>query len=291
MTIFSNSFGICIFLSTFFHVNTTTGSFENYVLGQPINQTDPCLLETFKKKMLLSPRPFSELFNKSSMEKPSDNSDIEKLKWVEKLLIEGSPKGAQFFFVETNAQEGDYSSVTSRLETFGWNGVLIEPRRWTFQTLVKNRKAWAVNTALCLTPNTEIEDLLFEDRIIANTSKSVVQNQTDGQQNKTIILSCIPFYTILKALNGSVVDFLNLNVDGAEFQVLKTIPFDHVIFNVMSVKCIRIPGEKPIGQLMDLLESKQYKLVKTIDGTNECLFVYKPLYEEKQSIIDSFVKS
>lgn len=239
--------------------------------------------------MLVSPRPTDTIdhvpFNKAGADKPSN---IEKLNWVKKLIIEGSSKDAQFFFVESRAHDGEYSSSTIRLETlFGWNGVLIEPQRMDFQKLLKKRKVWAVNTALCVTPHPGEADL-YEDRMMMMTNTSGLTEQKDTQQNKTRV-PCIPFYTILKALNVTVVDFLNLNIEGVE--VLKTIPFNYVTFKIIAVEHSHIiPGDNSIDQLKDLLKSKGYKFVKTIIGTSESLFLYKPLYEQKLSIVKKLVR-
>ena len=47
---------------------------------------------------------------------------------------------------------------------------------------------------------------------------------------------CFPLYSLLLALNQTKVDFLSLAVDGAEIDVLKTIPFDEVDIRMMAVQ-------------------------------------------------------
>ena len=43
-------------------------------------------------------------------------------------------------------------------------------------------------------------------------------------------LQCMPLYTILLAMGNPTVHFFSLDVEGAEFPVLKTIPWDKVLF-------------------------------------------------------------
>ena len=43
---------------------------------------------------------------------------------------------------------------------------------------------------------------------------------------------CFPLYSILTAVNVSAVDYLSLDVDGSELDVLKTIPFDSILIKV-----------------------------------------------------------
>ncbi len=47
-------------------------------------------------------------------------------------------------------------------------------------------------------------------------------------------VQCVPLFTILLALNRTVIDYLSLDVEGAEISVLRTIPFDKVSIKVVS---------------------------------------------------------
>ena len=42
---------------------------------------------------------------------------------------------------------------------------------------------------------------------------------------RTIKLQCFPLYSVLQALGLPTVDYFSLDIEGAEYQVLKTIPF------------------------------------------------------------------
>ncbi len=45
---------------------------------------------------------------------------------------------------------------------------------------------------------------------------------------RTIRVQCFPLYSVLLALGNPVVDYFSLDIEGAEFPVLKTVPFDKV---------------------------------------------------------------
>ena len=47
-------------------------------------------------------------------------------------------------------------------------------------------------------------------------------------------MQCVPFYSVIKALGNPTIDFMSLDIEGTELQVLKTIPFDHVDIRVSS---------------------------------------------------------
>ena len=57
-----------------------------------------------------------------------------------------------------------------------------------------------------------------------------------------------------------IIDYLSLDVEGAELRILKAFPFDRYIFRVMTIEHNGYP--KPMAQLRRLLESKNYKIMK-----------------------------
>ena len=44
-----------------------------------------------------------------------------------------------------------------------------------------------------------------------------------------ILLQCMPLYTLLLAMGNPTVHHFSLDVEGAEFPILKTIPWDKVV--------------------------------------------------------------
>ena len=55
----------------------------------------------------------------------------------------------------------------------------------------------------------------------------------DEYERKTIQILCFPLYSILLALENPTVHYLSLDVEGSEFPILKTIPFDKVDIKVI----------------------------------------------------------
>lgn len=45
-------------------------------------------------------------------------------------------------------------------------------------------------------------------------------------------MQCFPIYSLLSALSVTTVDYFSLDVEGAEMEVLATIPFDKVFIKV-----------------------------------------------------------
>lgn len=59
--------------------------------------------------------------------------------------------------------------------------------------------------------------------------KSEIYHATDAVQ-----VQCIPLYSVLLAVNRTTVDFFSLDVEGSELDILKTVPFDQVVFKVLT---------------------------------------------------------
>lgn len=61
----------------------------------------------------------------------------------------------------------------------------------------------------------------------------ISQNQlTDQYQAGNVQVQCFPLYSILAAVNRTVVDYFSLDIEGDELAVLKTIPWNSVNIQV-----------------------------------------------------------
>ncbi len=267
-----------------------TGNIDDYIFGQPINQADPHLMAAFKRKFLIPP-PFPRKQD-SPNEKQEDFSktdiptNIEKFEWVKKLLIENpnpEHKTTNGFFIECGANDGSFISPTIRLEKlYDWTGLLIEANPIPFEKLLeKKRNAYAVNTAVCITENPK--PVTFYAHPVETGLSGLNQRAKMGVKvNSTV--QCIPLYTMLAALELKTVDYLSLDVEGLELEILKTVPFDKVTFKVMTIEHWSIPGG--VKPLKDFLERKGYRFIKTMEdsATRDSLYVHESLYEFAMSI-------
>ena len=85
----------------------------------------------------------------------------------------------------------------------------------------------------------------------------------------TYDMQCFPLYSLLRAAAGNVtVNYLSLDIEGAELQVLRTLPWDKVDIEVMTVETAHagevFPGST--DEFRQFLEEKGYVHVYTIAG-------------------------
>ena len=65
-------------------------------------------------------------------------------------------------------------------------------------------------------------------------------------------LQCLPLYTLLLALGNPTVHYLSLDIEGAEFPVLTSIPWNKVNSNKIRKKNLKITANKYVLTLMSI---------------------------------------
>lgn len=137
-------------------------------------------------------------------------------------------------FVEIGALDGSVFSNTLSLEScFGWHGVLIEANPLNFAKLnASNRSSVKVQSAVC---GTETDPPFVPFTVDGGPVAGQVGQLTRGHQHiwsrwnraqGTVNVSCAPLQRILRRAGykeGTEIDFLSLDVEGAEALVLSTV--------------------------------------------------------------------
>ena len=105
----------------------------------------------------------------------------------------------------------------------------------------KNRKSLLLPHCLSLSRQT----MHVTFRQAFNVGKVMISDDIDIRDKKDwhsfVDVTCVPLFGVLKALNVTKVDYFSLDVEGAEMDVLRTIPFDDlditVEFCLLQNKC------------------------------------------------------
>ncbi|KAK7077529.1 hypothetical protein SK128_012523 [Halocaridina rubra] len=227
-----------------------------------------------------SPNPILLSETKPVYEAGRDQNDPELLSYIKSLLMPPSgkpyslknPKRKHFtafeqstfvgdlygpaqregFFLEVGAFDGEESSSTLYLEReLGFKGLLIEPSPINWAKLVKKqRKSFLLNAAL--SPTTTAEELIF-------TGSGQQGHLVNAKSRQSYPVKAFPLYAILQALNITFIDVFNLDIEGFEFKVLNTIPWNEVKLGIMIVEHLNIP--EPHEEVVKFMESTGYQKI------------------------------
>ncbi|KAK9500811.1 hypothetical protein O3M35_002003 [Rhynocoris fuscipes] len=211
---------------------------QDFLNGPDIKMDDPRLIQKIKK-FLIKP----EIKTKNPSDHPyklsEPNVKDQSMGQGAKIrkILQNRTNG---FFIEVGALDGEIRSNTLYFERYlNWTGLLIEPDPLNFVQLVaKNRRSWISPT--CVSVHSYPEIVLFEQ----NKNQGKIADTASTINGPTVYIQCFPLYTYLLALNVTHIDYFSLDVEGAELDVLKTIPFKDINIETLSVEYIHVPGGK-----------------------------------------------
>ena len=157
------------------------------------------------------------------IDKSAAITDPEKL---EKLLVceffNRTPNG---FFIEVGANDPEAGSQTYLLEKLGWNGILVEPQSELCKRLREHRPKSRVVQAACSAPGKEGEaDLHIGslDGFSTLDQNPEVRGVTFERKEKVKITT---LDEIVKHAGNPKIDFLSIDVEGMELDVLRGFSF------------------------------------------------------------------
>ena len=134
------------------------------------------------------------------------------------------------FFIEAGAFDFETNSDSLYFElNHNWTGLLVEPHPLAFHRgLAKNRRVTSVNT--CLSTSGRAEELPFDlsGSVWDGERREAMSGLVSKETDKTVGMQCLPLYSLLLALGNPTVHYLSLDIEGAEFPVLTSIPWNKV---------------------------------------------------------------
>ncbi|CAG0924671.1 unnamed protein product [Notodromas monacha] len=146
-------------------------------------------------------------------------------------------------FLEAGAFDGEFFSNSLYLErNYGWRGVLVEPiTKFYNEILSKKRKAVLLNA--CLSPKPWFEYMnmtIVRSGIFRIESMSSLHGYNmgdfDPEKHDQETVECYPIFDVLSAAKLTQLDVLMLDVQGAEEDILRTIPWRLVDIRVILVE-------------------------------------------------------
>jgi FkbM family methyltransferase len=189
------------------------------------------------------------------------------------------------YYVELGANDGIFSSNTLYYERYrGWSGILIEPAPNRYLECRKNRSLQNhLVCAACVSFDykREFVELVYSDSM--SVSLDVETDIGDGRAHAELGRQFLkPWETVFafgalaRTLHSILIeagaprriDFLSLDVEGSEIEVLKGVDHDCFKFRFMLLEC------RDLTKLKEYLNPLGYKLVEQF-GEHDYLFSYR----------------
>ena len=119
----------------------------------------------------------------------------------------------------------------------------------------KNRRADLVFN--CLAVREEVHYAEFDSVVDPENSVRAMRGIVSEKTESSLTLQCVPLYTLLLALENPTVNWFILDIEGAEYQVLQTIPWQLVDIEMVSVETdlagLVMPGSRQ--EIIDYMKS------------------------------------
>nr|UOF76538.1 StAR [Macrobrachium nipponense] len=252
-------------------------------LEGPPSSDDPRLLEVLRAQFLEPPsvQPYNLTPPKAYDEYSYPKSSFEVIGDHLTHFFSDQRSG---FFVEAGAFDGEMFSNSLWLEKqLGWKGLLVEADPDSFQLLTwKRRKAWTSNSCISRFPYPQrttfeaLQGLSIDHPMVYRSNSRPMSSpfrKLDNKWNRNSVKSyfrvqCFPLASYLHALNVTTVDLMILDIQGHEWEVIRTLPLDRVTVRVMVVEYYNVSPEGLISEsefnprFADYMRNLGYRLVE-----------------------------
>ncbi|SDR66275.1 FkbM family methyltransferase [Christiangramia echinicola] len=167
------------------------------------------------------------------------------------------------YFVEFGGCDGLHHSNTYLLEKeFDWKGIIAEPAKIWHNELEFNRKVFIDKNCVWSETNHQLE---FNEPEVASLSTIKGFGENDNHKDlrhtgKKYSVNTISLTDLLKKYNApKIIDYLSIDTEGSELEILKNFNFDEYKFRIITVEHNYTEIR---ANIYDLLINKGYRRVK-----------------------------
>lgn len=165
------------------------------------------------------------------------------------------------FFIEVGASDGISLSNTYLLEmNHNWKGICCEPIPDKFEQLVKNRpNSTCYQEAVYNTSGLTLTfDIAKNGDLMSGISHHIDKHKSFVNSNKeSIEVKTMSLLDILDRANApSFIEYMSLDTEGSELEILKTFDFEKYTFGLIDVEHNHVEPRRT--EIKNLLLSKRY---------------------------------
>jgi len=199
---------------------------------------------------------------------------------IEKYRSKHNKKGSAIqnpnYFIDLAANDALQLSNTLLLENQGWEGLCIEPNPVYWYRLA-HRKCTVAGAFVGGISDMQEVTVSFSQEyggIVGEEFDNSEKKETDEKRYSVSLSTLFSKFHVPKQIQ-----YLSLDVEGAEELIMKDFPFDEYVIDFITI-------ERPRPALKELLESNGYIFVTMLIHWGETLWVHKNIIEDDFSLND-----
>jgi len=178
-------------------------------------------------------------------------SEIGQDKWVIGRMFPGVSTG---FFLDVGSGHGTIGSNTKALEELGWTGICVDP----FPSHMEGRTCRMERVVVSSAAGRTVK--FHTHSGLGGIADSLGKWKAEAEKSPAVELTTTTLGRVLDGANApSFIHFLSLDIEGAELEALRGVPFDKYRFGAMAIE--HNDEEPKRSDLLKFLEEKGYRRV------------------------------
>jgi FkbM family methyltransferase len=184
---------------------------------------------------------------------PTFPSEIGQDKWVAVKMFPGITNG---FFLDVGSGHGTIGSNTKVLEELGWKGICVDP----FPTHMDGRTCQMEKAVVSSAAGQVVK--FHTHSGLGGIADTLGKWKAEAEKSPAVELTTTTLGEILARTNApSFIHFMSLDIEGAELDALKGVPFEKYRFGAFAIE--HNDEEPKRSDLIKFLEEKGYRRVHT----------------------------
>lgn len=142
------------------------------------------------------------------------------------------------FYIEIGVGNGKELSNTYFFEKFrNWDGILCEPAKQFQAVIKKNRSGLLIDKAIYNKTGSKFEFSESDNGEFSSISKHLSDDVVFNQNINKYFVETLTFNDLYLSLNKTlIIDYLSVDTEGSEYEILETIDFNLIQINCISVE-------------------------------------------------------
>jgi len=198
------------------------------------------------------------------------NRKISKAQLFQDILAYFVSPKKNGYFVEFGATDGIFLSNTCLLEKrFNWQGILAEPAKSWSKKLKNNRDNCAIDYR-CVWRKSGEEINFLEDALpeISGISTLIDKNRSSSNSSNYLVKTVSLIDLLDEQLAPKFIDFISIDTEGSEFEILENFDFTRYKFGLISVEHNYEIAKR--DKILSLLSKNNYKRIfQDISGMDD----------------------